>query len=375
MKKLFIITGEYSGDRHAADVVRELKKINPELEIEAVGGSNLQAEGVKLFCDHSKMSAMGFNWKIILSHIFLGRTVANYLKNEYKPDMVLLVDYGGFNLNLSKDLSKYGFKIYYYIPPQIWASRKWRLNTVKKCINKVLTIFPFEKDMYEKIGVDVEFVGHPLLAQIPEKPNRNDVFDKNGFDRNKKLISIFPGSRVFEIKNLLKLFLDSAKLIKDKEDNVQFAIAQAPTIKDELIQPIIAEYPELNIKVLKNQNYELLASADALVLASGTVALEAALYETPMIISYKGPMYLYLVYRLVRCIKRVCLPNIIMDEDIVPELIQKHATPEKVSSNILYILNNEEYKNKMVNSLKNVKQKLMTSGAAQKTAKIISDNI
>ena len=112
MKKLFIITGEYSGDRHAADVVRELKKINPELEIEAVGGSNLQAEGVKLFCDHSKMSAMGFNWKIILSHIFLGRTVANYLKNEFKPDMVLLVDYGGFNLNLSKVLSKYGFKIY-----------------------------------------------------------------------------------------------------------------------------------------------------------------------------------------------------------------------------------------------------------------------
>ncbi len=375
MKKLFIITGEYSGDRHAADVVKEVKKINPEIEIEAVGGANLASEGVKLYCDHSKMSAMGFNWKIILSHIFLGKTIANYLKNEYKPDMVLLVDYGGFNLNLSKVLSKFGFKIYYYIPPQIWASRKWRLNTVKKCIDKVLTIFPFEKEMYEKAGVDVEFVGHPLLSQIPEKPNKDEFFVENGIDKNRKLVSIFPGSRVFEIKNLLKLFLDSARIIKDKEPNIQFVIAQAPTIKDELIMPLIAEYSDLDIKVLKNKNYELLACSDSLILASGTVALEAAIYETPMIISYKGPMYLYIVYRLVRCIKRVCLPNIIMDEDIVPELIQKNATVDKVASNTLYILNNESYRNSMIKSLGNVKQKLMTSGSAQKAAKIIVDNI
>lgn len=375
MKKLFIITGEYSGDRHAADVVKELKKINPELEIEAVGGANLAAQGVKLFCDHSKMSAMGFNWKIILNHITLGKRVADYLKNEYKPDMVLLVDYGGFNLNLSKVLSKYGFKIYYYIPPQIWASRKWRLNTVKKCINKVLTIFPFEKEMYEKIGVDVEFVGHPLLAQIPEKTDKNTFFEENNFDKTKELISIFPGSRVFEIKNLLQLFLNSARLIKKERPNVQFAMAQAPSIKDELLLPMLEEYKDLDIKLMKNKNYELLSVSDALILASGTVALEAALYETPMIISYKGPALLYMIYMLVRCIKRVCLPNIIMNEDIVPELIQKNATPKKVSSNILYILSNETYKNSMINSLKNVKQKLITSGAAQKTAKIIADNI
>ena len=260
-KKVFIITGEYSGDMHGGKVAEILKSQNPDIEIEAIGGESLKKAGAKLFCDHSKMSAMGFNWKIILSHIFLGRTIANYLKNEFKPDMVLLVDYGGFNLNLSKVLSKFGFKIYYYIPPQIWASRKWRLNTVKKCINKVLTIFPFEKEMYDKIGVDVEFVGHPLLAQIPEKPNKNDVFAKNEFDKNKKLVSIFPGSRVFEIKNLLKLFLDSARMIKEKEQNVQFAIAQAPTIKDDLIMPILEEYKDLDIKVLKNQNYELLSSS------------------------------------------------------------------------------------------------------------------
>ena len=375
MKKLFIITGEYSGDRHAADVVKEIKRISPDIQIEAVGGSNLANAGVKLYCDHSKMSAMGFNISIILSHINLGKKIASYLKNEYKPDMVLMVDYGGFNLNLSKVLSKYGFKIYYYIPPQIWASRKWRLNTVKKNINKVLTIFPFEKEMYDKIGVDAEFVGHPLLSEIPDKVNKAEFFAQNDFDINRKLVSIFPGSRKFEINNLLTLFLESAKLLKEKNPDIQLALAQAASIKDELLNPVIERYKDLNIKVLKNKNYELLSSSDALILASGTVALEAALYNTPMIISYKGPVFLYLIYMLVRCIKRVCLPNIIMNQDIVPEILQFKAKPKIISETVNKILNDTEYKNKMIQMLKNVKQKLSTSGAAQKTAEIIANNI
>lgn len=375
MKKLFIITGEYSGDKHAADVVKELKKINSDIQIEAVGGVNLSNEGVKLFCDHSKMSAMGFNLKIILNHLTLGKRIAKYLKEEYKPDMVLMIDYGGFNLNLSKILSKYGIKIFYYIPPQIWASRKWRLNTVKKCIKKVLTIFPFEKEMYEKEGIDVEFVGHPLPEEMPEKYDKNKFFEENGFDKNKKLISIFPGSRVFEINNLLKIFLNSAKIIKEKNPNVQFALAQAPNIKDSLIEPILNDYKELNVKVVKNANYKLLSVSDALILASGTVALEAAIYETPMIISYKGPWILYLIYLTVRNIKRVSLPNIIQDRDIVPELVQTKAKPEIIAKNILKIIEDEEYRAYMIKELSNVKQQLKTSGTAKKVANEISENI
>ncbi len=375
MKKLFIITGEYSGDRHAADVVKELRKINPNIQIEAVGGINLANEGVKLYCDHSKMSAMGFNLKIILTHINLGKKIAHYLRDEYKPDMILLIDYGGFNLNLSKLLSKYGFKIYYYIPPQIWASRKWRLNTVKKCINKVLTIFPFEEKMYKDADVDVEFVGHPLLSEMPEKYNKDSFFLENNLNKSKKLISIFPGSRTFEINNLLKLFLDSARIIKAKNNNVQFILCQAPNIKDHLIYPAVENYKDLDIKIMKNKNYELLSASDALMLASGTVALEAALYETPMIISYRGPWFLYIIYMLVRCIKRVCLPNIIMNRDIIPELLQTKAKSKIIANNILQILENDEYRNKMIESLKNVKQKLKTSGAAFKVAEIIENNI
>lgn len=375
MKKLFIITGEYSGDRHAADVVREIQKSGSDIEIEAVGGENLKNTGIKLFCDHSQMSAMGFNLKIILNHITLGKKIAKYLKEEYKPDMVLLTDYGGFNLNLSKVLSKYGFKIFYYIPPQIWASRKWRLNTVKKCINKVLTIFPFEKEMYEKEGIDAEFVGHPLLEEMPDKYNRDKFFEENTLDKSKKLVSIFPGSRVFEINSLLEMFLKSAKKLQEKHDDIQFILCQAPNIKDNLIYPYINKYSELNIKILKNKNYELLSVSDALILASGTVALEAALYETPMIISYRGPWPLYIIYLLVRSIKRVSLPNIILNQDIVPELIQMSAKSDIVAKNIEKILYDENFRLGMVNSLKNVKNKLNGLCTAKNVSNVIITNI
>lgn len=367
MKKLFIITGEHSGDKHAASVVKEIRNANKDIIIEAVGGKNLADEGIKLFCDHSKMSSMGLSFKIIIDHIMLGKKIVDYLKNDFKPDMVLLVDYGGFNLGISKLLKKCGFKIFYYIPPQIWASRKWRLKTVKKYIDKVITIFPFETKMYEDAGIDVEFAGHPLLGQVPEKADKNKFFEEYGLDPNKKLVSIFPGSRAFEIKNLLNIFLDAAKIIKTKNGSTQFVLCQAPTIKDEWITKFVPK----DIKIIKNKNYELLAVSDALMLASGTVALEAALYETPMIISYKGPTLFYLVYLLVRSIKMVSLPNIILENKVVPELIQKDAKASVIADYMLNILENDQYKNDMINSLKNVKELLSTENSANKTSKII----
>lgn len=375
MKKIFIITGEYSGDKHAADLVRAIKNKNSEIEIEAIGGENLKATGIKLFADHNKMSAMGLSLKIILDHVMLGRQVVSYLKNVYKPDLIVLIDYGGFNLNLSKVLKKYGFKIFYYIPPQIWASRKWRLNTVKQNIDKVITIFPFEEKMYKEAGCDVEYAGHPLLNQIPPRTDRTQFFEKEGFDPEKKLLSIFPGSRKFEIKNLLSLFLDSAEILRRRHRNLQFALCQAPTISDALLSEELKKHPDLNIKVLKNSNYELLSTSDALMLASGTVALEAAIYNTPMIISYKGPQILYYIYLLVRCIKRVCLPNIILDEDIVPELVQNKAKSSIIAAELDKFLNDEQYRFNFVNKLKQVVKSLALGNSAENAADIIIRNV
>ena len=370
MKKIFIITGEHSGDKHASDVVREILKTNPEVSIEAIGGKNLEETGIKLFSNHEKMSAVGLSLQIIWNHIKLGKRLADYLINDYKPDIVLLVDYGGFNLNIAKVLKKAGLKIFYYIPPQIWASRKWRINTVKKHIDKVITIFPFEIPMYEEAGIDAIFAGNPLVNQLPTIKNKEEFFREYQLDINKKLVSIFPGSRIFEVKNLLKIFLNASKIISEKYPDTQFVICQAPTIKDNQITGIPA-----NIKIIKNKNYELLSLSDALILASGTVALEAALYETPMIISYKGPWIFYLIYLLVRCIKRVSLPNIIANKDIVPELIQNKAKSEIIAKHIVELLAENNKAEEMKAELKNVKQFLTEKNSAKETAKIILSNI
>lgn len=373
-KKLFIITGELSGDKHASLVVENLRNLNPNLEIEAIGGANLKKLGVKLFVDHSQahMSAMGLTPKILIDHITLGKRLVNYLKDEYKPDLVLCIDYGGFNLNISKFLKKAGIKVFYYIPPQIWASRKWRIKTVKKNIAKVMTIFPFEKEMYEKEGIDAQFVGHPLISQMPQAADRDEVFEKYGLDKNKKLVSIFPGSRPFELQNLMKTFLKAAELMQKDRGDLQFVIAQADSLKDETFNKYLGK---TDIKVVKNDNYALLSVSDALMLASGTVALEAALYTTPMIISYKGPWIAYFVYRLVRCINRVCLPNIIMDKDIVPELLQADSNPKVIADALLKILDDNEYRQSMIADLSQVKAILSKHESAKEVAQIIGNEL
>lgn len=372
MKKLFIITGEASGDAHAAAVVKRLYDMDMDIQIEAIGGRQLKHLNVKLFSDHSKMSAMGFDLKILFDHYTLGKKVADYLINEYKPDLVLMIDYGGFNLNLSKFLKKAGLKIYYYIPPQIWASRKWRINTVKKNIDKVMTIFPFEKEMYEKEGIKAEYVGHPLISQLPPPADRDEFFEKYNLDKSKKLVAIFPGSRTFELSNLMKIFLKAKDIIEKKAENIQFVISQAPNLSDEVFSKYLGK---ADIKVIKGDNQALLSVSDALMLASGTVALEAALYRTPMIISYRGPWIAYIIYRMVRCIERVCLPNIIMDKDIVPELLQKDSNPHVIAENILKILNDEIYREQMINDLSKVHDLLSQEESSKKVAQIIAEDI
>ena len=375
MKKLFIITGEYSGDIHAAKVVAELKKINSEIQIEAIGGENLAAQGVKLFSTHEKMSAMGLTPKIIINHIFLGKHLVDYLTKHYKPDLVLLVDYGTFNLNISKLLKRAKIKTYFYIPPQIWASRKWRLNTVKKTIDKVLTIFPFENKMYEEKGIKAQFVGHPLVDELPkfEDAEKKTLFEMYGLDKNKKLISIFPGSRPFELKFLFKRFTDAAKIVGDNLDNVQFVISHAPNLKDDVFEKFLPK--KCNYKIIKGDNRKLLAFSDFLILASGTVALEAALYETPMLIAYRGPWLFYFVAKLVMCTKFVSLPNVIENKFIFPELLQGNCNPKNIAENVLAIINSKEKYNQIKSDLRNVRSLLDSQNSTLNAAKIINSDI
>jgi len=379
MKKLFIITGEHSGDLHASFIVKELKSIMPDLTIEAVGGKHLETEGVKLFSDHSKMAVVGLDAiKSIFSHIKLGKSIYNYLKDEYKPDLVLLIDYGGFNLRLAPELKKAGMNVYYYISPQVWATRKNRLKTIKKYIDKMMLILPFEEKIHKKAGVNAEYVGHPLISQLDRSFDKEEFIKVNELDPYKKIIGIFPGSRKMEINYLLPVFLNAARIIQQHAMKTQFCIGQASNIDDKLITKYLDELNKdrlLDIKIIKNQNHALLSSADAAILASGTITLEAAIYKTPMVVSYKGPHIAYWIYLMLRYIKHISLPNIIAEREIVKEFVQDNAKPELIANEVLSLLHNKQKNDEMTENLSAIQELLGDKIASKEAAKIIFNTL
>lgn len=382
MKRIFIVTGEHSGDVHAAKVAKELKEINPDIEIEAIGGENIKAEGIKLFGTHSKMGVVGLDaFKAIFSHIQLGREILEYLKNVFKPDLVVLIDYGGFNLRLAKFLKKAGFPVYYYIAPQVWASRKGRIKKIKKYIDKVMVIFPFEEDFHKNEGVNAEYVGHPLLSQLP-KPVRKEKFcDKHFVDSGKKIIGIFPGSRKMELDYLMPIFIETANKIQEKTDgNFEFFICRASNFTKEKFQEhlekALKKYGKNKITFrVTEDNYGLLSSCDLAILASGTITLEAALYNTPMIVSYKAPVIAYWIYLMVKYLEFVSLPNIISGKKVVGEFIQFKANAELMANESVELLYNNERKELMLSDLSKIREKLGDKIASKEVARIINETL
>ena len=368
MKKIFIITGEHSGDIHASKVVEILKQKNADIIVEGIGGENLKNSGAKIFCDHSKMSGFGLNFKMIIEHLQLEKKVANYILNDYRPDLVLLIDYGTFNLRIAKRLKNSGIKVFHYIPPQVWASRKWRIKGIKKYVDKVLCIFPFEVEMYQKEGIDVHYCGHPLIKQLPPKADKKAFFEKYGLDISRPLVSIFPGSRPLELSFLAEEFINSAKKLQKQHPELQFCISHAPNLSDKIFDKYVKN---TDFKVIKGENHALLSVSDSLILASGTVALEAALYQVPMIIGYRGPWLIYLAYLLVRCIKKVSLPNIVTDLEIVPELIQYKFNVENICYETEKLLYNKDYRSSVIKSLGYVREKLSDKYSANEVAEVI----
>jgi lipid-A-disaccharide synthase len=370
MKKVFIITGEYSGNLHGARVAELLKQKNPDIIIEGIGEADMERAGVKLFCDHSKMSGFGLNFKMIVDHLSLEKRVSEYILNVFKPDLVLCIDYGTFNLRVAKRLKGSGIKVFHYIPPQVWASRKWRIKGIKKFVDKVLCIFPFEEEMYREYGIDVHYCGHPLISQLPQKADRDEFFERHGLDKSKPLVSIFPGSRPLELKYLANILIGGAKKLQKKHPELQFCISHAPNLSDDVFDKYVSD---TDFKVIRGENQALLSVSDSLILASGTVALEASLYQVPMIIGYGGPWIIYLAYLMFRCIKKVSLPNIVTGEDIVPELIQTKFTQENICYETEKLLYDKVYREETIEKLGHVRAKLSDKYSAEEVANCVSE--
>ncbi len=369
MKKVYIIAGEASGDLHGSNLMREMLTISPELAIRFWGGDLMESVAGKPVKHIKELAFMGFievvmNLKTILGNIrFCKEDILNY-----KPDALILIDYPGFNLRIAEWAKKNGIKVYYYISPQIWAWKQNRVHTIKKVVEKMAVILPFEKSFYEKFGMQVEYVGHPLLDAIQQdtvssKP-KNDFFSENSIPQNKPILALLPGSRKQEISKMLPIMLSSVSEMK----NFVICIAGAPNQSEEVYYNYIPSSLSDSVKVISNQTYNLLKYADGALVTSGTATLETALYKVPQVVLYKGSTISYLIAKQLIKVKYISLVNLILDKESVKELIQHECKPALIKKELKAILPSGEKHEQLVNDYNELHASLGKGGASANAA-------
>ena len=341
--KYYVIAGEASGDLHGSNLIKEIFKNDPKAEIRAWGGDKMQNAGAKVVKHFKDLAFMGFyevfiNLNTILNNI-------SFCKKDIKifnPDKIIFIDYPGFNLRIAKWAKKENFNTIYYIAPQLWAWDEKRIKLIKKYIDSLYVILPFEKDFLEKKHhFPVKFLGHPLIDSISNFKNCSDKKDQI-FEINKPIIAILPGSREQEIKKILKTVIK----VVPKYPNYQFIIAGAPNIKINFYQKILEN---TNITIVQNKTYELLSISTAAIVTSGTATLETALFKVPQIVCYKSSFISYLIAKLLVKIKYISLVNLIMDQEIVKELIQHNCNKNSISFELNKILDSRNRKKLLLN--------------------------
>ncbi len=367
MKSILIIAGEVSGDMHGASLIREMKKLKPDLVFYGIGGEMMKEEGVELFYDIKQMSLFGVTE--IVRHIPFVYKVINRLISivkERNPEIVILIDYPGFNIRLGKRLKKLGKKIYYYISPQVWAWGKSRIKKIAKITNKMAVILPFEEEIYREAGIDVSFIGHPLLDITKTDVTKEEFFKKCRLSKDKITIGLLPGSRIQEIKNLLPEMLKALKILEKRIGNIQWVVTTSPMIEKRVYDEIIGN--NFPIPAVDKYNYPIMKHSDLLIVASGTATLESAIFGTPMIIVYRVSPITYFLAKIFVKIRNIGLVNIIAKEKIIPEIIQKKLLAEETAETAEKIIKSEETINKMRKDLENVKKMLGNPGASKRAA-------
>lgn len=371
-KKLFFVCGESSGDTHAADLLKEFYKIFPQnlLMVKAIGGDHLKKAGAEIIIDCKYLGSMGLTEVLSKLPMYINLEAEILLEiSTYMPDIVVLVDFPGFNLRLCQKIKKYspGTKIVYYFPPQVWAWNQGRTKILAKYCDLVLCGLPFEEDFHRKRGVNAYYVGSPVVNEL-EKFNKVALRKEFGVENNETLIGIFPGSRKSEINFMFRLQLQAAKMIKKEFPKCRFFVCQANTIPYETLSKIISEeFPEAHL-LLSGNNHRLLCASDYLWLTSGTVTLEGALYENPLILGYRGNLINYILYLIFKRVDMIGLPNIISGKKIVPELIQYETTSENYYSTTKQWLLNPQTLKETKENLSKLKDILGNRNASKEAA-------
>ncbi len=341
MLRIGIVAGEPSGDELGAALITSIKKKHPDAIVEGIGGEKLIAEGCRSLFDMERLSVMGLFE--ILGRYFELLGIQNKIKQyfvENPPDVFIGVDAPDFNLSIEKYLKKHNIKTVHYVSPSVWAWREGRLKTIKKAVDLMLTLFPFEESYYQKHNIPVKFVGHPLAHQIPMHNDTTTARDILNVEKSSPTIAILPGSRRSEITKLTEPFLNTCKLLKQQKPELQFLVAlrdnQAKQLFESLCQDVA---PDLGLTVITGQTQEVMKAADCVLLASGTATLETMLIKRPMVVAYKANPFTYWLIKPLLKIPYVSLPNLMAGEKLIPEFLQAECTSEKLSQALLRYLN------------------------------------
>ena len=367
-KKIFIVAGEASGDLHGADLARALLTLDPEVTLVGMGGERMRKAGVRLLVDAGELAAVGLTEALsrfaALTRAF--RTLRRALTEEH-PGLLLLIDFPDFNFWLARASRRIGVPVLYYISPQVWAWRKGRVRTLKRLVEKVVVIFPFEEILYREAGVPVSFVGHPMLDRLRDIPPREAARRQLGCSESDIIVGLLPGSREGEVRYHLPVLKGAVAQVAQAEPASQFLLAVADSLPPRLVETFL-EACDFRIRPIYGQTYTVMRAADLLITASGSATLEAGLLGTPMIIVYRVSRLTWWAGRLLVDVPCIGMVNLVAGKRVVPEFLQKDFTPERVAKATLELLRDPGALAGIRQELEEVRGKLGEEGASLRAA-------
>ena len=372
-KHILILAGEASGDLHGAHLVAAIRRRGIEANCFGIGGDRMALEGVELLRHTNEMAIMGF--LEIARHLPFIRTVLREIETALdtrRPDLVVLIDYPGFNLRVAKKAKTRGIPVLYYIAPQVWAWGASRMEKIVERVTRMAVILPFEEPLFQRFGMDAQFVGHPLLDRVEVRRSKTAFFREHNLEANRPLIGLLPGSRRQEIARLFPAMLEAVGKMRAQGMDVQAVVGAAREIPPEMLEEVMRKVG-VKAKRIEDATYEVMAHSDLLWATSGTATLEAAILGTPMLILYRASFLSYLIGRMVVKIPYIGLPNIVAGRKIVPELIQREVRAERIAAQAVEILSDAGERRAMQEGLAEVRAKLGEKGASDRVAEMVGE--
>jgi len=367
-----ISCGEPSGDLYAGALVAALRRREPDLEVFGLGGDRLKAAGGELVADFHGLSVTGLTEALaVLPRSFRTLRLLTEAARARRPQALVVIDYPDFNFRLMRAIKRLGVPVIYYVSPQLWAWRAGRMKTMQRLVDRVLPIFPFEAALYREAGVDVRFVGHPLVDMVAPEQSREQLLRRLNLDPGKPVMALLPGSRPNELERLVPVMAAAAPLIAAAVPGVQFIVARAPNLADHLFESF--GIPGLTLRIVEGRTDDVLNASDTVVTASGTATVQTALHGKPMVVLYKLSPLTYRIGRRMARVDMYAMVNLIADQRVVQELIQDDCTAEAVAAEAARIATDTAYRGRMLEHLAEVCRRLGGSGASDRAAEAVLD--